>query len=79
MITVYSKSNCPACVNAKKWLKANNFQYVEHNLDDQEAKKQFLLEYPFVRSVPQLFVVKDTGEKIHIGGYDKIENIKNHI
>ncbi len=65
MITVYSKPNCPFCVNAKNWLTANGFQ---HNTIDVTADPKAL---EFIKSrghqtVPQIY----EGENLLVeGGY----------
>lgn len=72
MFTVYSKPNCPGCLQAKRLLASHNKQYVEFMLDTGQVKEggkyYFKLEeleakLPGVKSVPQIY----TGEA-YIGG-----------
>ena len=35
MVTVFSKNNCIQCKMTKKFLKAHNINFVEHNIDEQ--------------------------------------------
>lgn len=60
MFTVYSKENCPACVNAKDYLKKLNKDFTvimvnEFAIDDNEiTKEEFISRFPGVRSVPYI-------------------------
>lgn len=60
MFTVYSKENCPACVNAKNYLKKLNkeFKVIMVNdfaMDDTEiTREDFADKFPGVRSVPYI-------------------------
>lgn len=63
-ITLYSKSGCPLCVQAKNLLKSKNMEYEEVNLDDPVRKLNFIREYPHTRMLPQIWV----GDR-HVGGF----------
>ena len=63
-ITLYSKSGCPLCVQAKNLLKAKNMEYEEVNLDDPIRKQNFMNAYPHVRQMPQIWV----GDQ-NVGGF----------
>lgn len=63
-ITLYSKSGCPLCDQAKNLLKSKNMEYQEVNLDDPVRKLNFLNAYPHVRQLPQIWV----GDQ-HVGGF----------
>ena len=63
-ITLYSKSGCPLCVQAKNLLKSKNMEYEEVNLDDPVRKLNFMNAYPHVRQMPQIWV----GDQ-HVGGF----------
>lgn len=72
-VKVYSKSNCPFCVQAKQFLKKNEIEFTEVNLDDEDARKQFYADCgPAVRSMPQIFVDGD-----RIGGFQEL--VKSNI
>ncbi len=71
-VVVYSKTICPYCTSAKQFLKNNDIEYVEKNLDDDEERTAFYASYPGVRSVPQIFL---DGERI--GGFQEL--IKSDI
>lgn len=65
MITVYSKQNCPYCVQAKKLLESKGIDYEEIRIDEDEGAKQFVLSQGH-RSVPQIY--KD-GSLLVEGGF----------
>lgn len=65
MITVYSKQNCPYCVQAKKLLESKGIDYEEIRIDEDEDAKQFVLSQGH-RSVPQIY--KD-GSLLVEGGF----------
>lgn len=54
MLTVYSKNNCPFCVQAKRLLESKNVPYQEVNIEEQPEARQMLLDRG-LRSVPQIF------------------------
>lgn len=71
-VLIYTKDNCPYCVNAKTWFKENNVTISEINIsEDADAKAELLAEYPDTKTVPQIFLV-DQGQKVHIGGYNDL-------
>ena len=54
MLTVYSKTQCPHCVNAKNFLKAKNIEFEEKNIETDDAAREFILKEGH-RSVPQIY------------------------
>ena len=65
MITVYSKNNCPFCVQAKNLLKLKGVEYTEIKIDEDSSAKEFVLSEGH-RTVPQIY--KD-GKLLVEGGY----------
>jgi glutaredoxin 3 len=65
MVTVYSKNNCPFCVQAKNLLKLKGVEYTEVKIDEDSSAKDFILSEGH-RTVPQLY--KD-GKLLVEGGY----------
>jgi glutaredoxin len=55
MITVYSKTHCPYCVNAKNYLQSRNINFREVNIEEDAEAREFILEQGH-RTVPQLYV-----------------------
>jgi glutaredoxin 3 len=54
MLTVYSKTVCPFCVNAKNYLKSKDIPFEEINIEKDEQARQFILEKGH-RTVPQIY------------------------
>jgi len=65
MVTVYSKNNCPFCVQAKNLLKLKGVDYTEVKIDEDASAKDFILAEGH-RTVPQIY--KD-GKLLVEGGY----------
>ena len=65
MVTVYSKNNCPFCVQAKNLLKLKGVEYTEIKIDEDSSAKEFVLSEGH-RTVPQIY--KD-GKLLVEGGY----------
>lgn len=65
MITVYSKNNCPFCVQAKNLLTLKGVEYQEVKIDEDAAAKDFIVGEGH-RTVPQIY--KD-GVLLVEGGY----------
>ena len=63
MITVYSKNNCPYCVNAKQFLQNKNINYQEVNIENDAQARAFILEQGH-KSVPQIYV----GDRLLVSG-----------
>jgi glutaredoxin len=67
-VIVYSKTVCPYCTQAKAFLKKNEIEFQEVNLDDDLERAKFYEKVGAgVRSVPQIFL---DGERI--GGYTEL-------
>ena len=68
-VKIYSKTNCPFCVKAKKWFSENNISFDEILLDrpTKELKESFFKEAPGARTVPQILV-----SDILIGTYEDL-------
>jgi len=65
MITVYSKNNCPFCVQAKNLLKLKGLDYQEVKIDEDDTAKQFIVDEGH-RTVPQIY---QDGKLLVEGGY----------
>ena len=53
---VWSKDNCPYCVQAKALLNQKNIQFEERKIGDGWTKEQLLEAVPNARTVPQIFL-----------------------
>lgn len=58
--TVYSKDNCPACVQLKARLTKEGIEFKEVKIGRDITVEAFKEQYPLVRQVP--FVVTESGE-----------------
>lgn len=55
MITIYSKDECPKCVQAKELLNRKGITFIDINIEADEEAKLFLVARGF-KSVPQIYV-----------------------
>jgi glutaredoxin 3 len=55
-VQVYSKQNCPYCVRAKSLLQRKGVAFEEIDVEDDDAKRAWLVEATGQRTVPQIFV-----------------------
>ena len=65
MIVVYSKENCPFCVQAKNLLTLKGIEFSECKIDADPTAKEFIVNEGH-RTVPQLY--KD-GKLLVEGGF----------
>ena len=55
MLTTYSKTVCPYCVNAKNYLKNKNISFREVNIEENDEARSFMQSQGH-RSVPQIYL-----------------------
>ena len=73
MLTVYSKNNCPFCVQAKRLLENKNVPFEEINIEEHPDARQFLLDQG-LRSVPQIF----KGNELFVqGGFQGLQKLSD--
>jgi glutaredoxin 3 len=65
MITVYSKNNCPYCVQAKNLLKVKGVEFEEIKVDEVPEAREFIVGEGH-KAVPQIY--KD-GQLLVEGGF----------
>lgn len=65
MLTVYSKNNCPFCVQTKALLAKNSIAFEEVKIDENPDAREFIVAEGH-RTVPQIY--KD-GKLLVEGGY----------
>lgn len=71
MLTVYSKNNCPFCVQAKNLLKLKNIEFQEVKIDEDATAKDFVLGQGH-RTVPQIY----NGDKLFVeGGFQGLSKL----
>lgn len=69
MITVYSKNNCPYCVQAKNLLQLKGIEYQEIKIDETPDARELMLAEGH-RTVPQIY--KD-GKLLVQGGFQGLK------
>jgi len=67
-VQVYSKQNCPYCVRAKLLLQKKGVTYEEIDVENDDAKRAWLVEASGQRTVPQIFV-----DGRSLGGFTDID------
>ena len=55
MLTIYSKTVCPNCVQAKNYLKSKNINFREVNIEDDDEAREFIIQQG-LRTMPQIFM-----------------------
>ena len=74
---IISKAGCLPCAQAKQWLNHRKYQYAEKMLDtgfrasdrDYISKEELFEQYPFVKTLPAIFILEEDGTETYIGGY----------
>ncbi|HAO52456.1 TPA: NrdH-redoxin [Candidatus Magasanikbacteria bacterium] len=51
-VTVYSTTSCPYCNMAKDYFKANNVEYTDYNVGEDQAKGQEMVQKSGQMGVP---------------------------
>jgi glutaredoxin 3 len=64
---IWSKENCPFCVQAKALLEMKGIEYEERNVQKDWTRDQLLEAVPNARTVPQIFL----DDKL-IGGFTEL-------
>ena len=80
MLTIYSKTVCPYCVQAKNYLKSKNINFREINIEEDTQAREFITQQG-LRTVPQIFM---DGKIFVEGGWSGLskmsaEDINNEI
>jgi glutaredoxin len=55
MLTIYSKTVCPYCVQAKNYLKNKNINFREINIEQDVEAREFIINQG-LRTMPQIFM-----------------------
>jgi glutaredoxin len=64
---VWSKDQCPYCVQAKALLESQGIEYEERNINNGWDKEDLLAAVPTARTLPQIFL----DEKL-VGGFTEL-------
>lgn len=64
---VWSKDQCPFCVQAKALLESRGIEYEERNVSKDWTKEQLLEAVPTARTLPQIFL-----DDAYVGGFNEL-------
>jgi glutaredoxin 3 len=64
---VWSKNQCPFCVQAKALLESKGIEFEERNVSANWTKEQLLEAVPTARTLPQIFL-----DDNYIGGFTEL-------
>jgi glutaredoxin 3 len=67
---VWSQTNCPACVEAKRLLDNHAIKYKDCMLGITHTKKDLIDKVPTARSVPQIFL-----DGKYVGGLPELKRV----
>lgn len=56
LVNIWSQDNCPACLEAKRFMENLSIQYAISVIDSEATKEQFFRECNNARTVPQIIV-----------------------
>ena len=66
-VVIYTKTNCPYCVSAKRLFTSKNVAFEEINLETKPDEFEKLKKRTGMRTVPQIFINDQL-----IGGYSDL-------
>lgn len=64
---VWSKDQCPYCVQAKALLESRGIEYEERNINNGWDKDDLLAAVPGARTLPQIFLDEQL-----VGGFNEL-------
>ena len=64
---VWSKENCPYCLQAKALLESKGIEFEERNVNKDWTREQLLAAVPNARTLPQIFL----DDKL-VGGFNEL-------
>jgi glutaredoxin 3 len=64
---VWSKDQCPYCVQAKALLESRGIEYEERNINNGWDKEDLLAAVPTARTLPQIFLDEEL-----VGGFNEL-------
>lgn len=67
---MYTTNYCPYCRAAKSLLKGKNIVFDEVNIENDPAKRQWLIQTTGQRTVPQIFINDQS-----IGGFEELKQL----
>ena len=64
---VWSKNQCPYCLQAKALLESRGIEFEERNVQTDWTREQLLAAVPTARTLPQIFL-----DDNYIGGFTEL-------
>ena len=64
---VWSKENCPYCLQSKALLDSKGIDFEERNVNKDWTKEQLLEAVPTARTLPQIFL-----DDVYVGGFTEL-------
>lgn len=74
---IYSKTNCPHCLDAEVLLHNQNIEIEKKVIGFDTTKEQLLEIVPNAKTVPQIFLYDENDQETYIGGYDNLKQQLN--
>jgi glutaredoxin 3 len=74
---IYMKPTCPYCIKAIQLMETNSFSFNKVNVNEFASRYNFIKDTMNVRTVPQIFDVRESKNIKHIGGCDDFINFLN--
>ena len=74
---IYSKPNCPSCINAEALLHQQNIEIEKKIIGHGTTKEQLLEIMPTAETVPQIFLYDVDNRETYIGGYTDLKQQLN--
>ena len=65
---VWSKDQCPYCVQAKALLESRGIEYEERNINNGWDKEDLMAAVPTARTLPQVFLDEEL-----VGGFTELK------
>lgn len=81
---IFTKPNCPFCVDAKALLKNNGIPYDELTVGKDVTKEDIqemvdaMNVHVKVRTVPQIFFIHEDARTTYIGGFNELNKYVQH-
>ena len=69
-VELYTWANCPYCVRAKNLLRSKKIDYIEHDIDNDDQKREELMNKTNQRTVPFIFINDQ-----FIGGFTDLKKL----
>ena len=66
MITIYTKTDCPACLTAKAQMMSAGQEFKEVLIGRDITREEFMAKFPHIRTVPYIETIIIPPTEIHV-------------